>query len=229
MQSINIFIHVVFGLIAIIVGIAPYLTKKGGKRHRLSSIYTSYSGYRVLKTKEKGFANIDFAMMILVLAVVVTYTIKMNQSNVLWDNSVVYYLLGYLYLLLAFDIVRYFIPKLVTIRNFWVYEHTYKLTGSFNALISAGAGTALHMYEPYNQIIPAIFTSFWLVFCLVYFPRRYNAKIRDNDEMDMNFLGLPKEGFGISNNAHGILGPKKFKKWLFSVEGDTTVELKMKY
>jgi len=49
------------------------------------------------------------------------------------------------------------------------------MTGSFSALISAGAGTVLSAYEPYNQIIPAIFSTLWLIFCLLYFPRKVKA------------------------------------------------------
>jgi len=31
-----------------------------------------------------------------------------------------------------------------------------------------------------------------------------------NKEMDTNFIGLPKEGFGFSNNARVIFGPPSF-------------------
>ena len=38
-----------------------------------------------------------------------------------------------------------------------------------------------------------------------------------NEELDTNFIGIPKEGFGFSNDAFGKFGPKKFKEWLFEV------------
>lgn len=34
----------------------------------------------------------------------------------------------------------------------------------------------------------------------------------NNIKMDFNFIGIPKEGFGFSNNAKGMLGPPPFKK-----------------
>lgn len=50
-----------------------------------------------------------------------------------------------------------------------------------------------------------------------------------NEKIDKNLIGIPKEGFGLSNNGLGKFGPKKFDKWLFSVSGDTIVFLKPKY
>jgi uncharacterized protein (DUF2141 family) len=50
-----------------------------------------------------------------------------------------------------------------------------------------------------------------------------------NDEFDTNFIGIPKEGFGFSNNAFGRFGPKDFSEWLFEVNGYTTITLTIKY
>lgn len=206
LQHINIFIHILFGTIAIFIGLAPYFTEKGGRYHRLFgriflvlmaiviitalngviffrdrpfltivtllSFYTSYSGYRVLKTKEAGFMRQDFMVMLLVIGMALYFVAHFQTANILWHASVVYYLLSYVFILVGFDIIRYFFPSFIQVKRFWVYEHIYKMTGSFTALVSAGAGTVLTAYEPYNQIIPAVFSSIWLVFCLLYFPKR---------------------------------------------------------
>jgi len=50
-----------------------------------------------------------------------------------------------------------------------------------------------------------------------------------NEELDTNFLGIPKEGFGFSNDAMGKFGPKDFSEWLFAVSGDTKVRLTANY
>lgn len=142
----------------------------------LLSFYTSYSGYRVLKTKEKGFTRQDFMVMLLVIGMALYFVVHFQTANILWHISVVYYLLGYVFAIVGFDMIRYFFPNLVQIKKFWLYEHIYKMTGSFSALISAGAGTVFSAYEPYNQIVPAIFSTFLLVFCLLYFPRRMKTK-----------------------------------------------------
>ena len=58
---------------------------------------------------------------------------------------------------------------------------------------------------------------------------RYIHDEDSNDEMDTNFLGIPKEGFGFSNDAMGKFGPKDFSEWLFDVQGDTTIRMSTRY
>jgi len=50
-----------------------------------------------------------------------------------------------------------------------------------------------------------------------------------NKELDTNFLGIPKEGFGFSNDAMGKFGPKDFSEWLFEVSGDTRIKMTANY
>ena len=50
-----------------------------------------------------------------------------------------------------------------------------------------------------------------------------------NEELDTNFIGIPKEGFGFSNDAIGKFGPKDFSEWLFEVSGDTLIKMTTKY
>ena len=52
----------------------------------------------------------------------------------------------------------------------------------------------------------------------------------DNHEVDQNFLGVPKEGVGFSNDAPFGLGPPTFRRAAFG-HGDSadTVTLKLRY
>ena len=58
---------------------------------------------------------------------------------------------------------------------------------------------------------------------------RYFHDENENDELDTNILGIPKEGFGFSNDAIGKFGPKDFSEWLFEVTGDTHITMTTKY
>lgn len=51
----------------------------------------------------------------------------------------------------------------------------------------------------------------------------------ENIELDTNILGIPKEGFGFSNDAMGKFGPKDFSEWLFEFSGDTHLKMTMSY
>ena len=49
-----------------------------------------------------------------------------------------------------------------------------------------------------------------------------------NLKIDKNFLGIPKEQFGFSNNAMGKLSAPSFEQAKFSVEGNTLQNIKLK-
>lgn len=50
---------------------------------------------------------------------------------------------------------------------------------------------------------------------------RYFHDENSNNDLDTYWVGVPKEGYGFSNNAKGTFGPPKFKKTVFEVKNDT--------
>jgi uncharacterized protein (DUF2141 family) len=51
-----------------------------------------------------------------------------------------------------------------------------------------------------------------------------------NNEMDTNFLGIPIEGFGASNDARGFLSPPKYDDAKFYLNSDSLhLEINMNY
>jgi uncharacterized protein (DUF2141 family) len=51
----------------------------------------------------------------------------------------------------------------------------------------------------------------------------------ENEDIDTNWLGIPREGFGFSNNPKMLFGPPKFKKTLFDLNESKTLKVKPKY
>ena len=51
----------------------------------------------------------------------------------------------------------------------------------------------------------------------------------NNQKMDTKMFGLPKEGYGFSNDVMGTFGPPSFKKASFSYPAKKEVFIKMKY
>ena len=49
----------------------------------------------------------------------------------------------------------------------------------------------------------------------------------DNKKMDTNFLGIPKEPTGISNDAEGFMGPPKYKDAKFILSENKTIAIKV--
>ena len=51
----------------------------------------------------------------------------------------------------------------------------------------------------------------------------------NNDgKMNTNFMGIPKEGYGFSNNVMGTMGPPSFEKAKFKLSGEKVV-IRMRY
>lgn len=65
-------------------------------------------------------------------------------------------------------------------------------------------------------------------------PGKYTFSLLDdnnkNDKMDYNFVGLPKEGYGFSNNLKpSIKGAPNFTECLLNISSYTTIKMSMQY
>ncbi|GAB4325351.1 MAG: hypothetical protein Kow00127_18070 [Bacteroidales bacterium] len=64
-------------------------------------------------------------------------------------------------------------------------------------------------------------------------PGRYAFKCfhdeNENRELDTNWLGIPKEGFGFSNNPKSRFGPPDFELTIFDFKQDTTIVCLINY
>jgi len=49
----------------------------------------------------------------------------------------------------------------------------------------------------------------------------------DNKKMDTNFMKIPKEDYGCSNNARGFMGPPKYDDAKFQLTANKTIEIKI--
>ena len=51
--------------------------------------------------------------------------------------------------------------------------------------------------------------------------------VNRNNKMDRNFIGIPKEQYGFSNDARGNFGPPSFAEASFTVSGDMALEINL--
>jgi uncharacterized protein (DUF2141 family) len=58
---------------------------------------------------------------------------------------------------------------------------------------------------------------------------RYFHDENSNNKLDTNWLGIPTEGYGFSNNAKGLFGPPPFEEQLFEIITNKTIQLIIKY
>ncbi len=52
--------------------------------------------------------------------------------------------------------------------------------------------------------------------------------LNSNRKVDKNFLGMPKEPYGFSNNLYGPFGKPDYKKATISVRDDDSISIKIK-
>jgi uncharacterized protein (DUF2141 family) len=51
----------------------------------------------------------------------------------------------------------------------------------------------------------------------------------ENGELDSNFVGIPTEGFGFSNDAKAMFGPPSYDKCVFQHAAAQRISIHMKY
>lgn len=51
----------------------------------------------------------------------------------------------------------------------------------------------------------------------------------ENGKLDSGFMGIPKEGFGFSNNAMGTFGPPSFEKASIQWTGTSSYTIRLRY
>lgn len=190
MHEANIFIHVLSGMVALLLGLIALLSVKGGKVHKTSgkyflgfmtivilsgligvfifgrntfllvitilSGYVAFSGYRIVKFKTNDPKKYDIIIALLSLIVLGYYLYYMKSIGMIWSPIVIYSTVGALIFIVIYDFLRYLIPKKSYKKyRIWIYEHIYKMTSAFAALLSAFTGTVLEEYQPHSQYIPS--------------------------------------------------------------------------
>jgi uncharacterized protein (DUF2141 family) len=64
-------------------------------------------------------------------------------------------------------------------------------------------------------------------------PGKYSFKYfhdeNKNEKLDVNWIGIPKEGFGFSNNAKARFGPPSFEKTIFEIKENATLKCSPSY
>ncbi len=64
-------------------------------------------------------------------------------------------------------------------------------------------------------------------------PGKYGFRYFHDENMsgrlETNVLGIPREGYGFSNDAVGPFGPKPFREWLFELNHDKNLLVKTRY
>ncbi|MCS4304762.1 MULTISPECIES: hypothetical protein [unclassified Chryseobacterium] len=125
--------------------------------------YNTYSGFRILKEKSNRFYLKDLLAMLGALAIALVFVHYLKFIGFYWNPVVIYSGVGYLLLVVSYDVFRYCIPR-ARYGNLWRYEHSSKMISAMGALLSAFIGTLLPDYKPYSQILPSLLMTLIMIF-----------------------------------------------------------------
>ncbi len=119
----------------------------------IQSFYMTTSGFRALKYKKRGPGIPDLLLVFVLMSAGAAFVWNMEQANIVWHGSIVFYLLSVLFAVGVYDLMR--ISKILRWPKAWLPEHFLKMTSAYTALFSAGLGTILPDMGPLTQILPA--------------------------------------------------------------------------
>jgi uncharacterized membrane protein len=117
--------------------------------------YLAFSGYRAIKAKSNSPKFLDIGICLLALISVSYFLYYFKSIGMIWSPVIIYSTVGYLFMMILYDLVRYFIPTKIY-ANIWLHEHILKMVSAFTGLLSAFSGTVFPQYQPYSQFIPSI-------------------------------------------------------------------------
>ncbi|SDT06890.1 hypothetical protein SAMN05216490_2416 [Mucilaginibacter mallensis] len=117
--------------------------------------YLAFSGYRVIKAKSNVPKFTDIFVCLISLVSVLYFLYYFKSIGMIWSPVIIYSTVGYLLLMIVYDLGRYFIPTNIY-GNLWISEHILKMVSAFTGLLSAFSGTVFPQYQPYSQFTPSI-------------------------------------------------------------------------
>ncbi len=138
--------------------------------------YEAFSGYRIIRSKSNAPKIPDMAAAILALIILGYFLFYFQTIEMIWSPIIIYSTVGALLFVILYDFLRYLIPSGIYAKHsIWLYEHIYKMTSAFSALLSAFTGTVLDKYQPHSQYLPSVL-GLLLIFGFMVFVSRKGLK-----------------------------------------------------
>jgi uncharacterized protein (DUF2141 family) len=136
-------------------------------------------------------------------------------------------------ILLCFVVISFYLsrPVLGQYRVEVIVTHVKDTTGTVRVALFANADSFLRTPMT-GKIVKAVHGSVYVVFDNVPAGDYAVGIIHDsnrNGKLDTNFFGVPREGFGFSNDAMGTLGPPSFDKARFSLRAHRMIRILTRY
>lgn len=117
--------------------------------------YSGFAGWRAVRLRKKRSRPIDFWVAVATFTLSAVFLASLHLMKAQWNPSVVYATFGSLGFVTIYDIAKHLLWH-AALKEWWVYEHIYKMISTFSALLSAFAVNVLPAYQPLSQLLPTI-------------------------------------------------------------------------
>lgn len=116
--------------------------------------YQLLGGWRAARAQGRGPTNIDAGALLLALALALPLAMEvLGHGRRL--TAIDYSAVATLGLLLAYDALKWAFPRHWH-ASIWQYEHSYKMTASVFAMLSALIGNVVRIGQPWSQLAPSV-------------------------------------------------------------------------
>lgn len=130
----------------------------------LLSGYVGYAGWRTIRLRKQRGSITDAVIALVVLGIGVFYLLWLLKSDAIWSPTVIYSTLVSLIIVTVYDLIK-ILWLHSRLKEWWLYEHIYKMLSAFSALLSAFTGTVLpDNFKPYSQVVPSMIGVGLIVF-----------------------------------------------------------------
>jgi len=125
----------------------------------------------------------------------------------------------------------------LTLSNWALQAQSYDLTVRINNLDSNEGKVLVGLYDSQKTFLSKSFmgeaSSIDNKACIVVFKNvpagtyavSYVHDENNNGKMDTNFIGIPKEGYGCSNDAQGFMGPPEWRDAKFELKATKEITI----
>jgi len=138
--------------------------------------YVSFSGYRILLSKSNTPKILDIIVAIFSLIVLFYFLYYFKSIGMIWSPILIFSTVGALLFIVTYDFLRYLIPKdKYKKHRIWIYEHIYKMTSAFSAILAAFVGTVFEEYQPHSQYLPSAL-GMMIIFGFIIYTYKYGLK-----------------------------------------------------
>jgi hypothetical protein len=142
----------------------------------LSASYQLIGSLRALALRDSGPVVWDGLLAIAALGIAVFLFLAMGPGTPSWSPAIGYSTLGYVVAIALYDLSRH------AWRDLWLrharpLDHGLKMTGTYFAMASAGAGNLLRDYQPLSQILPSALGMLTMLVLVVLYLRRPAAPL----------------------------------------------------